>query len=68
MLKKGDAIVIHTVAEADKYDGEIFICKSDEFTSQGGAQVVFLEGFRGYFAVKFLQKVNIQKYISLNED
>jgi hypothetical protein len=28
---------------------------SDEFTSLSGEQVVFLGGFRGYFATKFLK-------------
>ena len=58
MLKKGDTVVMHTCGEAEHYDGQIWVCETDEFTSSSGTPVVFLEKFSGYFMVKFLQKVN----------
>ncbi|KJD59247.1 hypothetical protein UZ38_04355 [Bacillus amyloliquefaciens] len=58
-LQKGELVVIHTCYEASQYDGRIWSCASDEFTSHGGAKVVFLEGFSGYFSAEFLQRVNL---------
>jgi len=60
VLKKGDQVVMHTCMESKKYDGKVWTCKTDEFTSSSGTPVIFLEGFSGYFAAKFLQKVNIE--------
>ncbi|TWJ95206.1 hypothetical protein [Bacillus licheniformis] len=60
MLKKGDHVVMHTCYEAGKYEGEIWACASDEFASNSGAKVVYLKGFSGFFAVEFLQKVDVQ--------
>ncbi|MEC3676885.1 hypothetical protein P9190_01325 [Bacillus velezensis] len=59
LLKKGELVVMHTCDEAEHYDGRIWACKSDEFTDRAGQQVVFLEGFSGYFLVEFLQRVNL---------
>jgi len=58
-LKKDDKVVMHTCGEAEHYKGQIWTCKGDEFTSSSGSQVVFLEGFSGYFLVKYLQQVNL---------
>ncbi|AXS61578.1 hypothetical protein [Bacillus velezensis] len=58
-LQKGELVVMHTCYEASQYDGRIWSCTSDEFTSHSGAKVVFLEGFSGYFLAKFLQRVNL---------
>jgi hypothetical protein len=55
MLKMGDKVEMHTCWEADYYKGKVWTCTSDEFTSLSGEQVVFLGGFRGYFATKFLK-------------
>ncbi|MED1121290.1 hypothetical protein [Bacillus atrophaeus] len=54
-LEKGESVGY----EASKYDGRIWPCASDEFTSNSGAKVVFLEGFSGFFAVEYLQRVNL---------
>lgn len=59
MLRKGDTVVMHTCGEAEHYEGQIWTCKGDEFTSSSGTQVVFLEGFSGYFMVDYLQKVDV---------
>lgn len=59
MLKKGDTVVMHTCGEAEYYKGQIWTCEGDEFTSSSGSQVVFLEGFSGYFSVEYLQVVNL---------
>ncbi|WP_430742066.1 hypothetical protein [Bacillus atrophaeus] len=58
-LEKGKSVVMHTCYEASKYYGRIWPCASDEFTSNSGAKVVFLEGFSGFFAVEYLQRVNL---------
>lgn len=60
MLKKGDIVVMHTCGEAKEHDGELWTCKGDEFISSSGYPVVFLEGYSGYFSVKYLQKVKIE--------
>ncbi|MFV4887496.1 hypothetical protein RY279_18825 [Bacillus velezensis] len=59
LLKKGEHVVMHTCGEAEHYDGRVWACKSDEFTDRAGQQVVFLEGFSGYFLADFLQRVNL---------
>lgn len=59
MLKEGDMVVMHTCGEAEHYTGKIWTCRSDEFKSTSGSQVVFLEGFSGYFLTKYLQYVNL---------
>ena len=59
MLKKEDKVVMHTCGEADHYKGRIWTCRSDEFTSSAKQQVVFLEGFSGYFLVDYLQIVDL---------
>lgn len=40
---------------------QIWACESDEFTDRADQQVVFLEGFSGYFFAEFLQRVDVQK-------
>ncbi|MCI4170060.1 MULTISPECIES: hypothetical protein [Bacillus subtilis group] len=59
-LQKGECVVMHTCGEAEHYDGRIWACESDEFTDRAGQQVVFLEGFSGYFLAEFLQRVDVQ--------
>jgi hypothetical protein len=61
-LRKGDKVVMHTCMEHDnpKYFGKIWTCGSDEFINDGrNGGSVFLEGYRGSFATKFLQLVQI---------
>ncbi|MCY8577563.1 hypothetical protein MOD24_17095 [Bacillus haynesii] len=60
MLKKGDHVVMHTCYEAGKYAGKIWACASDEFAYNSGAKVVYLKDFSRFFAVEFLQKVDVQ--------
>ena len=57
-LQKGELVVMHTCGEAEHYEGRLWVCGSDEFTDRAGHQVVFLEGFSGYFLAQFLQRVN----------
>lgn len=59
-LKKGDKCVMHTCGESDleKYHGKIWEVTCDEYFQYGRA-LVFLEGFSGSFAAKYLQKVDL---------
>ncbi len=59
-LKTGDKVVMHTCDEAEHYEGRIWTCRSDQFKAANKEQVVFLEGFSGYFVADYLQKVDIQ--------
>jgi hypothetical protein len=58
-LKKGDKVVMHTCGEANIYDGKIWTVTSDVW-ELCGSKVVMLEGYSGAFAVKYLQRVNIE--------
>lgn len=67
MLKKGDIVVMHTCGEAEHYKGKLWKCKTDEYTQGEGVykqNLVFLEGFSGYFATKYLQKVDASPYVN----
>ncbi|KAB2500807.1 hypothetical protein F8158_06885 [Bacillus cereus] len=59
MLKKGDKVVMHTCGEAGHYNGKIWTCKTDQYEASSGSQVVFLEGFSGYFLAEYLQIVHL---------
>lgn len=58
-FKQGDKVVMHTCYEASlpKYKDKLWTCQTDSFLSKGKEEVVFLEGFSGYFAAEFLQRV-----------
>jgi hypothetical protein len=58
-LKVGDKVVMHTCGEAAHYDGKVWTCRTDQFKTSSGSQVVFVEGFSGYFLVEYLQHVNL---------
>lgn len=59
-LKKGDKVVMHTCLESKgKNLGKIWTCHTDSFKCEAGIEVVFLEGFSGFFYTKFLQPVKI---------
>jgi len=60
-LSKGDKVVMHTYGEANfpENHGKIWICQTDSFMSKSNTEVVFLEGFSGYFITEFLQRVNL---------
>ena len=47
--------------EADHYNGKIWTCRTDQFKSSSGSQVVFLEGFSGYFLARYLQRVSLSE-------
>jgi len=59
MLKTGAIVVVHTCSEAEHYEGKLWKCRTDEFTSTSLSEVVFLEDFSGYFLTDYLQKVDI---------
>jgi hypothetical protein len=58
-FKIDDKVVMHTCGEADHYNGKIWTCRTDQFKSSSGSQVVFLEGFSGYFLARYLQRVSL---------
>ncbi|MGG0754040.1 hypothetical protein [Brevibacillus laterosporus] len=62
-LKKGDQVAC-THAQKLRFSnnyGKIWSCQTDDgFTAKSGTQVVFLEGFSGYFSTVILQKVNLE--------
>ncbi|MED5050604.1 hypothetical protein P9850_01805 [Anoxybacillus rupiensis] len=58
MLKKGDKVVMHTCIEAERHNGRIWTCKTDEF-ERNGQRLVFLEGFTGCFSAEYLQRVDL---------
>lgn len=59
MLKKGDKVVMHTLKEAGKHLGKIWVCESQEFTIKKGLNVVNLAGYPKPFKVKYLAPVEI---------
>lgn len=68
-LKKGDLVIMHTCGEADseKYKGRIWVCKTDEYVTGEKPyeqQLVFLEGFSGSFATKYLEKINVEQNVN----
>lgn len=65
MLKKDDVVVMHTCDEAEHYDGKLWTCKTDEqkLHEEHNYTVVWLEGFSGCFATKYLQKVDVSMLI-----
>ncbi|MCU5514402.1 hypothetical protein OCF62_07435 [Bacillus wiedmannii] len=69
-LKQGDKVVMHTCGEAEHYNGKIWTCRTDQYEASSGSQVVFLEGFSGYFLAEYLQIVhleNVEKEIKPTE-
>jgi len=56
-LLKGDKVVMHTCPEASKHQDKVWKCKTDQQTLGGHTEVVWLEGYRGCFAVEYLKKV-----------
>ena len=59
-LKKGDRVVMHTCMESKGENfGKIWTCRTDSFKNDAGIEVVFLDGFSGYFSTKFLQPVSL---------
>lgn len=68
-LKKGDLVIMHTCGEslAPKNKGRIWVCKTDEYVTGEKPyeqQLVFLEGFSGSFATKYLEKINAEQNVN----
>lgn len=57
MIKKGDKVVMHTCGEAKHYEGIVWTCRTGE-QDLCGSPVVWLEGFSGGFASRYLRKVS----------
>lgn len=63
-LKKGDNVVMHTCLESKgKNLGKVWTCHTDSFKCEAGIEVVFLEGFSGFFYTKFLQPVKLDSFV-----
>ena len=68
---RGDVAVMFGCAEAllPKYNWKKWICRTDSFFTDSGVEVVFLEGFIGYFIADNLTKVSENeirtKYVSM---
>ena len=56
-FKKGDKVIMHSCHEStfEEYKDKVWDCQSDSFFDKGKQEVVFLEGFSGYFLAKFLK-------------
>lgn len=57
--RKGDKVIMSGCAEAsmEEYKRKVWQCRTDSFKAKCGDEVVFLEGFSGYFMAKYLVKV-----------
>ena len=55
-FKKGDKAVMVNCGEGEHYAGKVWTCKGDSFKDNNKEEVVFLEGFSGYFHCRFLVK------------
>lgn len=53
---------MHSCGEAEiaDYKGKIWECNGDSYVNASGNEVVFLYGFSGSFAVKYLQVVDLE--------
>ena len=58
-LKKGVTVVMHSCGEANfpEYKGKVWTCQTDSFLASSNQEVVFLEGYSGYFFTKYLQLI-----------
>ena len=59
-FKKGDIVVMNpcVLATVPEYKDKLWTCTTDSYKSNYGTEVVFLEGFSGFFNCDFLDKVN----------
>lgn len=59
-LKEGDKVVMHSCFESElpEYRGKVWICRTNSYIDRAKQEVVFLQGFTGCFAVKFLKHAN----------
>lgn len=58
-FKKGDKVEMFNCYEAtlEKNKNKIWICQTDSFLDKGKQDVVFIEGFSGYFFAEYLRNV-----------
>jgi hypothetical protein len=57
ILHNGDKVKMYGCLEARGNEDKVWTCAGDSFESCCGIEVVFLEGYRGYFSTEFLKKV-----------
>lgn len=61
-LKKGDKVEMFNCHEATfEENKKIWTCQTDSFLSTAKEEVVFLEGYSGYFAAEYLKRVDLYK-------
>ena len=59
-LKKGDKVEMFNCHEATFNENKkIWTCQTDSFLSTAKEEVVFLEGYSGYFAAEYLKSVDL---------
>lgn len=57
-FKKGDKVIMVDCYEASFPENKkTWICQTDSFNDKSKQEVVFLEGFSGYFLTRFLHKI-----------
>jgi hypothetical protein len=56
-LKKGQKVIMVKCGEAHFYPGKVWVCRSDSFKTdhKPSLEVVFLEGFAGWFWTEYLE-------------
>lgn len=52
----GDKVMMHNCFEADLHKDKVWTCQGDSYLACSGEEVVFLEGYRGYFDAECLRK------------
>ena len=57
VLHKGDKVKMVECLEARGREDKVWTCQTDSFKCDAGVEVVFLEGFSGFFWTKYLRKV-----------
>jgi len=57
---KGDKVIMQNCleAEVEKYKNKVWTCRTDSFLDNSKQEVVFLEGFAGYFLGLYLKKID----------
>lgn len=53
----GDQVEMVDCLEAENNKGKVWSCRGDSFQACSGDEVVFLQGYRGYFDAECLHKV-----------
>ncbi|MBL7868859.1 MAG: hypothetical protein JNM71_12665 [Flavobacterium lindanitolerans] len=70
LFKKGDKVIMHSCYEAtcEEYRDKVWICQTDSFLAKDKSEVVFLEGFSGYFNASCLKLKNEENKLSEKEE